>query len=120
MPPLPQLHPSHPTTDHAHTDKIEDAKAKAAVRAQIEADKKARAEKAVREKALREGRPIVDSDAPPASSTTAATSTAAATSASSSGGSAVAGKDFRDTRLQIRLASGGTPYVTTLSSDSST
>jgi len=30
----------------------------------------------------------------------------------------VSGKDFKDTRLQIRLASGGTPYVTTLPSDS--
>jgi hypothetical protein len=40
--------------------------------------------------------------------------------ASSSGGGAVAGKDFKDTRLQIRLESGGTPYVTTLPSDSST
>lgn len=36
------------------TDKIDDAKAKAAIRAQIEADKKARAEKAAKEKALRE------------------------------------------------------------------
>lgn len=91
------------------TDKINDAKAKAAVKAQIEADKKARAEKAAREKALREGRPIVDA---PASSTPAASS--------SSGGSAVAGKDFKDTRLQIRLESLGTQYVTTLPSESST
>ncbi|KAG6381781.1 ubiquitin-related domain-containing protein [Boletus reticuloceps] len=95
-------------------DKIEDAKARAAVRAQIEADKKARAEKAAREKALREGRPIVD--ASPAASSTAPPATPAASS--SSGGGAVSGKDFKDTRLQIRLASGGTPYVTTLPSDS--
>ncbi|KAG8221099.1 ubiquitin-related domain-containing protein, partial [Butyriboletus roseoflavus] len=95
-------------------DKIDDAKAKAAIRAQIEADKKARAEKAAREKALREGRPIVDAAA---SSSSAAAATPAVTSASSSA-SAVAGKDFKDTRLQIRLASGGTPYVTTLPSDS--
>ncbi|KAI9570862.1 ubiquitin-related domain-containing protein [Boletus coccyginus] len=96
-------------------DKIDDAKARAAIRAQIEADKKARAEKAAREKALREGRPIVD--APAASSSTAPSTTPAATSGSSGGG-AVAGKDFKDTRLQIRLESGGTPYVTTLPSDS--
>lgn len=32
---------------------------------------------------------------------------------------AVAGKDFPETRLQIRMASGGQPYVTTLSSDAS-
>lgn len=93
------------------TDKIEDAKAREAVRAQIEADKKSRAEKAAREKALREGRPIVDDPA-------ASSSAAPAASGASSGG-AVAGKDFKDTRLQIRLASGGTPYVTTLPSDSS-
>jgi hypothetical protein len=91
-------------------DKIEDAKAREAVRAQIEADKKSRAEKAAREKALREGRPIVDDPA-------ASSSAAPAASGASSGG-AVAGKDFKDTRLQIRLASGGTPYVTTLPSDS--
>ncbi|KAG2057503.1 hypothetical protein BDR06DRAFT_994966 [Suillus hirtellus] len=41
--------------------KLEDAKAKAAVKAQIEADKKARAEKAAWEKALRDGQPIIDS-----------------------------------------------------------
>ncbi|KAF9224164.1 hypothetical protein BS17DRAFT_780589 [Gyrodon lividus] len=91
-------------------DKIEDAKAKAAVKAQIEADKKARAEKAAREKALREGRPIVDDP-----STSAPSAPAAAASSAPSG---VAGKDFKDTRLQIRLASGGAPYTTTLPSDS--
>ncbi|KAG9313198.1 ubiquitin-related domain-containing protein, partial [Chiua virens] len=86
-------------------DKIDDEKARAAVRAQIEADKKARAEKAAREKALREGQPIVDVPVPaPASASTL--------------NSGVAGKDFKDTRLQIRLASGGTPYVTTLPSES--
>ncbi|KAF9233843.1 ubiquitin-related domain-containing protein [Melanogaster broomeanus] len=92
-------------------DKIEDAKAKAAVKAQIEADKKARAEKAAREKALREGQPIVDTPG------TSAPSSAPAAAASSSS-SGVSGKDFRDTRLQIRLASGGAPYTTTLPSDS--
>ncbi|KIJ65449.1 hypothetical protein HYDPIDRAFT_110519 [Hydnomerulius pinastri MD-312] len=91
-------------------DKIEDAKAKAAVKAQIEADRKARAEKAAREKALREGKPIVDAPA-----STSAPSAPAAAASSSSG---VAGKDFKDTRLQIRMASGGAPYTTTLPSDS--
>ncbi|KAL0953986.1 hypothetical protein HGRIS_005144 [Hohenbuehelia grisea] len=86
-------------------DKIEDAKARAAVKAQIEADKKARAEKAAREKALREGQPL-----PEAASSQA---TPSATSASSG----IAGKDFKETRLQIRMASGGQPYTTTLSSD---
>ncbi|EGN97022.1 hypothetical protein SERLA73DRAFT_185304 [Serpula lacrymans var. lacrymans S7.3] len=89
-------------------DKIEDAKAKAAIKAQIEADKRARAEKAAREKALREGRPIVDAPA----STSAANARPAA-----SASSGVAGRDYKETRLQIRLAGGGQPYTTTLSSD---
>ncbi|KAG2345879.1 hypothetical protein BDR05DRAFT_879445 [Suillus weaverae] len=88
-------------------EKLEDAKAKAAVKAQIEADKKVRAERAAREKALRDGQPIIDG---PASAST----TPAVTASSSSGTS---GKDFKDTRLQIRMATGGTPYTTTLPSD---
>jgi len=56
--PLPQLHLSHsPTTDHIRAYKIDDAKATAAVKAQIEADKKVHAEKVARRKALREGLP---------------------------------------------------------------
>ncbi|KAG7445167.1 uncharacterized protein BT62DRAFT_933591 [Guyanagaster necrorhizus] len=90
-------------------DKIEDAKAKAAVKAQIEADKKARAEKAAREKALREGKPITDN-----LSTTAPATSPAPAAASSSG---VKGREFKETRLQIRMSSGGQPYTTTLSSD---
>ncbi|KJA23517.1 hypothetical protein HYPSUDRAFT_39700 [Hypholoma sublateritium FD-334 SS-4] len=86
-------------------EKIEDAKAKAAIKAQIEADKKARAEKAAREKAIRDGQPVPDSGA-------AGPSRAAAAPAS-----AVAGKDFKETRLQIRMSTGGPPYTTTLSSD---
>ncbi|KAF7317778.1 hypothetical protein MKEN_00865600 [Mycena kentingensis (nom. inval.)] len=82
-------------------EKIEDAKAKAAVKAQIEADKKARAEKAAREKALRHGEAIVDAPAAePAPKPAAGPS-----------------KDFKETRLQIRLSTGGQPYTTTLSSD---
>ncbi|KAI6116766.1 ubiquitin-related domain-containing protein [Pisolithus croceorrhizus] len=92
-------------------EKADDAKARAAIKAQIEADKKARAEKAAREKALREGKPIVDGQ----SESNNTTSSSAAVTPSSSG---VTGKDFKDTRLQIRLASGGTPYTTTLPSDS--
>ncbi|KAJ7777421.1 ubiquitin-related domain-containing protein [Mycena metata] len=87
-------------------DKIEDARAKAAIKAQIEADKKARAEKFAREKALRHGEEIVDA---PAAAPAASTSTAPA--------SGVAGKDFKETRLQIRMSTGGQPYTTTLSSD---
>ncbi|KAG1863525.1 ubiquitin-related domain-containing protein [Suillus subalutaceus] len=88
-------------------EKLEDAKAKAAVKAQIEADKKARAERTAREKALRDGQPIIDAPA-------GASTTPAVTASSSSGTS---GKDFKETRLQIRMATGGTPYTTTLSSD---
>ncbi|KAG2057526.1 hypothetical protein BDR06DRAFT_1005148 [Suillus hirtellus] len=77
-------------------EKLEDARAKAAVNlARIEADKKVRAERATRENALRDGQLIIDS------SDTTGTN----------------GKDFNDTRLQIRMASGGTPYTTTLPSD---
>ncbi|TFK39743.1 ubiquitin-related domain-containing protein [Crucibulum laeve] len=90
-------------------EKIADAKAKAAVKAQIEADKKARAEKAAREKALRDGQPLPGSaDSTP--STSAARPAAAAVAS-------VAGRDFKETRLQIRMASGGQPYTTTLPSD---
>ncbi|KAH8104084.1 ubiquitin-related domain-containing protein [Cristinia sonorae] len=91
-------------------EKVEDAKARAAIKAQIEADKKARAEKAAKEKALREGRAYTES-APTAAS---AAPSAAASSSISSG---VAGRDYPQTRLQIRMASGGPPYTTTLSSD---
>lgn len=90
-------------------EKLEDAKARAAIKAQIEADKKARAEKAAREKALREGREYTE--------TTPAAPAAAAPSASALSGTA--GRDYPQTRLQIRLASGGQPYTTTLPSDAS-
>ncbi|EIW59780.1 uncharacterized protein TRAVEDRAFT_28791 [Trametes versicolor FP-101664 SS1] len=86
-------------------EKLDDAKARAAVKAQIEADKKARAEKAAREKALREGK----------------TYTEQSTSAAAAGASTApkpAGKDYPETRLQIRMAGGGAPYTTTLPSDS--
>ena len=97
------------------SDKIEDARAKAAIKAQIEADKKARAEKFAREKAIRDGQPIPDSSA--STSTAPRPAAAAAATAQPSG---VAGKDFKETRLQIRMASGGPPYTTTLPSDAST
>jgi len=87
-------------------EKIEDAKAKAAVKAQIEADKKARAEKAAREKALRDGHPVIDS-----SSSTGPSRPAPASAT-------VPKKDFAETRLAIRMSSGGQQYTTTLPSDS--
>ncbi|KAG6816278.1 hypothetical protein H0H87_007315 [Tephrocybe sp. NHM501043] len=90
-------------------DKIEDAKAKAAIKAQIEADKKARNDKFAREKAIRDGLPI------PGESSTPPSAAAAPSKIPASSG--VAGKDYSETRLQIRMASGGQPYTTTLSSD---
>ena len=91
------------------TDKFEDAKARAAVKAQIEADKKARAEKAAREKALRYGKPE-----PGASSTPAGAATTPAPAPATSG---VASREFKETRLQIRMSTGGQPYITALPSD---
>ena len=88
------------------TEKLDDAKARARVKAQIEADKRERAEKAAKEKALREGAPLPQEPE-------------TGTSAAAPPKPAVAGKDFPETRLQIRMASGGQPYVTTLSSDAS-
>ena len=82
------------------------------MKAQVEADKKARAEKAAREKALREGKPLPDAVQPASSSASAA----AAAAAPKAG---LAGKDYPETRLQIRMAKGGQPYTTTLPSDSS-
>ncbi|KAK7686344.1 hypothetical protein QCA50_010568 [Cerrena zonata] len=90
-------------------EKLEDAKARAAIKAQIEADKKARAEKAAREKALREGRVYDESASASAAPTAAAPAAPALTG--------TAGRDYPQTRLQIRLASGGQPYTTTLPSD---
>ena len=90
-------------------EKLEDAKARAAIKAQIEADKRARAEKAAREKALRDGASIpMESSAGPGASSTPVQPPPT-----------VSGKDFKETRLQIRLASGGQPYVSTFSSDAS-
>jgi len=89
-------------------EKIEDARARAAIKAQIEADKKARAEKAAREKAIRDGQPIPGEASTPAP----------APSRPAAPPSGVAGKDYQETRLQIRMSTGGQPYTTTLPSDS--
>jgi len=85
-------------------EKLDDARAKAKIKAQIEADKKERAEKAAREKALREGAVVPPPQEPPSSAAAAPKS-------------AVSGKDFKETRLQIRVESEGKQYVTTLPSD---
>lgn len=94
-------------------DKLDDARAKAAIKAQIEADKKSRAEKFAREKAIRDGQPI------PGDSASTSAAPVATPAAATNPASGVAGKDFKETRLQIRMASGGQPYTTTLPSDSS-
>jgi hypothetical protein len=103
------LHALGVQLENSLVDKIEDAKARAAIKAQIEADKKARAEKFAREKALRHGEEIVDAPA-----------SAPVPSGSAAPASGVAGKDFKETRLQIRMSTGGQPYTTTLSSDART
>ncbi|CAE6417806.1 unnamed protein product [Rhizoctonia solani] len=102
-----QLKEAEKEAQQRKQDKIDDAKAKAAVRAQIEADKKARAEKAAKEKALREGREY--QQAPVAGVGGATSASAAAPGAKSA--------ESPTTRLQIRLSSGA-PLTTTLASDS--
>ncbi len=89
-----------------NAEKLEDARARAAVKAQIEADRKALAEKKAMEKAVREGR--IDDSAP------VEVPKPAAAAAATTGG---AGRDFKDTRLQIRMSTGGQPYTTALPSD---
>ncbi|KAH8991725.1 ubiquitin-related domain-containing protein [Lactarius akahatsu] len=87
-------------------EKEDDKKALAAIKAQIEADKRQRAQKAAQEKALRDGA------APPTDAAGSSAPSAAPAPTS------VPGREFKDTRLQIRLASGGQPLTTTLPSDS--
>jgi len=89
-------------------DKIDDAKAKAAIRAQIEADKKTRAEKAAKEKALREGREYQQPNIAGVGGSTSTTAAAPGTKSS----------ENKTTRLQIRLTSGGAPITVTMPSDS--
>ncbi|KAF8075168.1 ubiquitin-related domain-containing protein [Lyophyllum atratum] len=91
-------------------DKIEDARAKAAIKAQIEADKKARNERFAREKAIRDGLPIPGGESAPTPAP------AAAVAASTPASAGVAGRDYQETRLQIRMSTGGQPYTTTLPS----
>lgn len=79
---------------HSQSEKVLEAEAKAKIRAQIEADKKARAEKAAKEKALREGREYTD-----ASGTIPAAPIAAAATPSVASGTR--GVDYKDTRLQV-------------------
>ncbi|KAG8876126.1 hypothetical protein FRB97_004427 [Tulasnella sp. 331] len=93
-------------------EKIDDAKARAAIKAQIEADKRERAEKIAREKALREGRGYQSGEQ---SSTPAAPAPVAASSAAAAS-TGIKGSEYPETRLQIRLSTGGPTLSTTLPS----
>ncbi|KIO19302.1 hypothetical protein M407DRAFT_246220 [Tulasnella calospora MUT 4182] len=108
------------SVQEAIPQKMDEAKAKAALKAQIEADKRERAEKAAREKALREGSDyflgkLRFSDNVPGRSSIP---TPAATSQPAASASTVKGSEYKDTRLQIRLLAGGAPLIATLLSDS--
>ncbi|KAJ9091290.1 hypothetical protein QFC21_007075 [Naganishia friedmannii] len=95
-------------------EKLDDARAKAAIRAQIEADKKARAEKAARDKAIREGRDVPMTAADGA---VAMAGTGAARAAAAASGAGVKGSEYKETRLQVRLSTGGQPLVKAFNSD---
>ena len=92
-------------------EKENEKKALAAIKAQIEADKRERAQKAAQEKALRDGTATA-----PAHATATVTAPAPAPAPATS---SLPGREFPETRLQIRLASGGPPLTTTLRSDAS-
>jgi len=85
--------------DRKKREKLEDQRARAAIKAQIEADKKERAEKSAREKAIRDGN---------------APAVVAATTAKPS--SAVKSSENPETRLQVRTSKG--PITKTFPSDS--
>ncbi|KAH9973387.1 hypothetical protein BJV74DRAFT_197510 [Russula compacta] len=93
-------------------EKEDEKRARAAIKAQIEADRQERAQKAAQEKALREGATASPALTGPSASAAAAPATTTTTSS-------IPGREFKETRLQIRLASGGQPLTTTLPSDSS-
>lgn len=97
-----RLREAEKAAQDAKREKLEEAKAKARIKEQIEADKRARAEKAAREKALRSGTALPveasTSHAPPPTSAPGAK------------------KEHNETRLQIRLPTGGQPLTTTLKS----
>nr|XP_019046566.1 DNA-binding protein [Kwoniella bestiolae CBS 10118]OCF25496.1 DNA-binding protein [Kwoniella bestiolae CBS 10118] len=83
-------------------EKLEDQRAKAAIKAQIEADKRERAEKAAREKAIRDGTAASQPQAPVAVAKPAA---------------GVSSSENPQTRLQVRLSVGGQPITKTFPSD---
>lgn len=91
-------------------EKLEDARAKAAIKAQIEADKKERAAKAAAEKAARAGAG--------ASASGSGTATPPVPAQIAKPSAAVSSSDNPQTRLQVRLHVGGAPLVKAFSSDS--
>ncbi|RSH89053.1 hypothetical protein EHS25_002715 [Saitozyma podzolica] len=100
-----QLKEINKEAERKRREKIEDQKARAAIKAQIEADKRERAEKAAREKVAREGATL-----PP--------TTSSANPAPSKPVAAVKSSENPETRLQIRLSAGGPPLTKTFASDS--
>jgi len=86
----------------ARKDKLDDAQAKAKIKAQIEEDKRVRAEKAAKEKALREGKSVPTAPPEPVAAV-----------GSSSGSSS---KTHTSARLQIKLPNGGQPLTQTFES----
>lgn len=81
-----------------------------------QADKKARAEKAARDKAIRAGQQPVDSSASSAS-VEVGTGGPARVAAAAAASSSVKGKDYPETRLQVRLSKGGPPMTKAFPSD---
>lgn len=90
--------------EQARREKEEDRKARAEIKRRIEQDKEERRERAEREKRLRQGETVEATPAPPP--------------VTSPGTGKTAGSDNKDTRIQIRLASGGKPFQTVMDSES--
>ncbi|KAK8864686.1 hypothetical protein IAR55_001938 [Kwoniella newhampshirensis] len=101
-----QLKEMQKEADRKKREKLEDQRARAAIKAQIEADKRERAEKAAREKALRDG-----TSTPPAGVATPPLRAGAVPAA------AVKSSENPQTRLQVRLSVGGAPITKTFPSD---
>lgn len=87
------------------TDKIDEAKARARVKAQIEQDKRERAEKFAREKAIRDGQE-------PTTSVTSVGNVSNAASTATKPAASSSASDAPQTRLSIRLPY-GQPIITT-------
>ncbi|CAD6588672.1 MAG: hypothetical protein TREMPRED_005119 [Tremellales sp. Tagirdzhanova-0007] len=100
-----QLKEAQKDADKKKRDKMEDQKARAAIKAQIETDKRERAEKTAREKAIRDGG-------------SSASNSSVVGAAPAKPAVAVKSSEAVETRLQVRLSGGGTPLTKTFASDS--